>query len=548
MKLTKRFLALLLCLACLSMTMAGCGGSTTPSSSEPPSKAESKPEESKQEESEPAADEPLTISVGYWDVDAALASRETDAVLKTFEEKFNVTFEPVNVTWDDYNQKFQLWASSDSLPDIFAADIRTTATFAEWANDGLLHEIPGDLSAYPNLEKYLDSPEAETCKVGEKMYCIFRQTYVEQAETIEDRSIVYRWDLAQKAGVTKEPANWDEFREMMRAIIAADPEGKNIQGMTACGSDYPVGVFFTYSMPAAVVGGNTFRWVDNGDGNYVPAYFAGEELGAAALPTWQLVRDMYKEGSIEPDIALASTDQAYNKFLNGQCAAMLATGFCGPWDGMIQYWKDVNGTEYADAVRCLDLMPGVDGKSYYWMWDYAWSESYFSSKVDDVKFDRIMQIYDYLLSGDGVMLGRYGMEGDTYEIIDGKYISESAERGTKYPSTNMFHDLVAWTPEHPNGYEFQSSIPQELLDVSAARKETARNAPTPEFDPRYTDIFISLGSSFGLTLSDDMLTIMTGDQPVEEMWQTIINGYREKGLEDIIQEVNDKAKEMGYKD
>lgn len=116
--------------------------------------------------------------MGYWDVDAALANRENDTVLKTIEEKFNVTFEPVNVTWDDYNQKFQLWASSDSLPDIFASDVRTTATFAEWANDGLLHEIPSDLSAYPNLAKYLDSPESDTCMVGDKMYCIFRQTYV----------------------------------------------------------------------------------------------------------------------------------------------------------------------------------------------------------------------------------------------------------------------------------------------------------------------------------------------------------------------------------
>ena len=61
----------------------------------------------------------------------------------------------------------------------------------------------------------------------------------------------------------------------------------------------------------------------------------------------------------------ATNDQAYNKFLNGQCAAMLATGFCGPWEGMIQYWEEVNGSNYADAVKCLDLMPGVDGNAYY---------------------------------------------------------------------------------------------------------------------------------------------------------------------------------------
>ena len=541
MKRAKRFLALGICAALLMAMMAGCGGA--PSSAAPASSSGSAGSTSQAVEGN---EEHLNITVGYWDVEAALANRETDTVLQTIEEKFNVTFEPVNVTWDDYSQKFQLWASSDSLPDLFASDVRTTATFAEWANDGLLHEIPQDLSAYPNLEKYLNSPEADTCMVGDKMYCIFRQTYTEQAETVEDRSIVYRWDLAQKAGITEEPTNWEEFRTMIKAIIEADPEGKNIQGMTACGPDYPVGVFFTYSMPAAVVGGNTFRWVDNGDGTYVPAYFAGENLGDAAVPTWQLLRDMYREGTIEADIALATNDQAYNKFLNGQCAAMLATGFCGPWEGMIQYWEEVNGSNYADAVKCLDLMPGVDGNAYYWIWDYAWSESYISSKVDDVKMDRILQIYDYLLSDEGVMLSRYGVEGDTYEIVDGKYIQESEDRAIKYPSTAMFHDLVAWTPELPNGYEFKSIIPQELLDISEARVEAARNAPVPEFDTRYTDIFISLGTDFGLSLADDMLTIMTGNQPVEEMWQAILENYKSQGPEDIIEQVNAKAKELGY--
>lgn len=189
-------------------------------------------------------------------------------------------------------------------------------------------------------------------------------------------------------------------------------------------------------------------------------------------------------------------------------------------------------------------MPSVDGNAYYWMWDYAWSESYFSSKVDDEKFDRILQIYDYLLSDEGVMLSRYGVEGETYEIVDGKYVQESPDARTVFPSINLFHDLVAWTPVEP--YEYISLIPEDILAVTEARIEDARNAPVPEFDSRYTDIFVSMGTDFGLSLGDDMLTIMTGDRPVEEMWQEIIDRYKAAGLEDIIQQVNDTAKELGY--
>lgn len=523
MNLAKKLVALLLCLVCAATVLTGFAEGSDNSKH-------------------------LTITVGYWDVESSLADRENDTVLKTIEEKFNVTFEPVNVTWDDYNQKFQLWASSDSLPDIFAADVRNSSTFAQWANDGLLHEIPADLSAYPNLAAYMDSPETDTCKVNDKIYCIFRQTYANQYETVEDRSIVYRWDLAQAAGITKEPTNWDEFHEMIQAIIKADPEGKNIQGLTACGPAFFHGIFFTYSMPAAIIDGNTFRWVDNGDGTYVPAYFAGENLGDDAMATWELLRSMYKDGTIEADVALGSTDTAYQKFLTGRSAAMLATGFLGPWDNMIRYWEETNGTDYADAVRVLKLMPSTDGNTYYWNWDYAWSESLFSANVDDEKFDRIMQIYNYLLSDEGIMLSRYGYEGDTYEIVDGKYIVETGEREEKYPSTKLFHDLVAWTPTLPNGYEYKSIIPDNLLAIQEGRYEESRNASIADYDLRYTSIFISLGTDFGLSLPDDLMTIMTSDKPVAEAWQDVINSYKAKGLESIIEQVNAKAVELGYKD
>lgn len=167
--------------------------------------------------------------------------------------------------------------------------------------------------------------------------------------------------------------------------------------------------------------------------------------------------------------------------------------------------------------------------------------------MDDEKFDRILQIYDYLLSEEGMLLSRYGVEGETYEIVDEKYIQESPDLRTTFPSINLFHDLAAWTPPG-EPYEYVSLVPEDIQAICDARVEAARNADVPEFDTRYTDIFVSLGSEFGLTLADDLMTIMTGDRPVAEMWQEIIDGYKSQGLEDYIQQVNDKAEELGYKD
>lgn len=521
----KNAIALLLALT-LALGLAACGGSPEATSSA------AVPTQAATEDLEH-----MDITLAWWDGESILAG---DEILDFVEDRFNVTFEVMNMTWDDYTQKEQLWANTGSLPDIFAADFRNTASFAAWAREGVIRALPEDLSAYPNLEAYMQGAAADGCMVDGKYYCIFRQTYGEQAETVKDRIIAYRWDLAQEAGVTKEPETWDEFRDMIKAIEAADPDSKKIGGMTAPGADYLVGPMFCYSMPSAVVGGATFKWVEQ-DGSYIPAYFAGETLGADALPTWNLLRDMYTEGTIDKDIALATLEQSKSKFLSGQSAAL-----CITYTQLITLkdsWAELNGSQMEDDIRILGLMPSVDGNPYYWAWDYAWSESMFSADVDDAKMERILMIYDYLLSGEGVMKCKYGNEGITYEIVDGKlqFVDGKAPL-TVYKSVDVFGNLVAWQPPLPNGWTAPNANPDWYNKMIDEYVDQARQVKLPATEPACITEFLATGSEFSLNLKDDTLLIMTGDEPVEQMWNEIIEDYKAEGLEDVIAQVNAAVK------
>ena len=485
-----------------------------------------------------AADEleHMDITLAWWDGESILSG---DEILDFVQDKFNVTFEVMNMTWDDYTQKETLWGNTDSLPDIFAADFRNTAIFSNWAREGVIRALP-DLTPYPNLAKYMEGAAADGCMVDGEYYCIFRQTYGEQAETVKDRVIAYRWDLAQEAGITEEPKNWDEFRAMIKAIEAADPDGKRVGGMTAPGADYLVGPMFCYSMPSAVVGGATFKWVEQ-DGSYIPAYFAGETLGADALPTWNLLRDMYTEGTIDKDIALATLEQSKNQFLSGQSAAL-----CITYTQLItlnESWAELNGSNMEDDVRILNLMPSVDGNTYYWAWDYAWSESMFSANVDDAKMERIMMIYDYLLSDEGVMKCKYGNEGVTYEIVDGnlQFVDGKAPL-TVYKSVDVFGNLVAWQPTLPNGWTAPNANPAWYNEMIGAYVDQARGLTLPATEPACITEFLASGSEFSLNLKDDTLLIMTGDKPVEQMWNEIIEDYQAEGLDEVIADVNAAVK------
>lgn len=532
----KKMLAVLLCMVTIGGTLSGCGAK------EETVETQVKESVSQEEVQESAGGEEqelehMDISIGYWDVETALGSRDSDKILQQIEEKFNVTFEPMNYTWDDYGTKLQLWASTDSLPDIFAADVRNSSLFYEWVNSGVIRSLPEDLSAYPNLMEYLDTPALESCKVNGDTYCVYRKSYKEQHQALNCRWIFYRWDLAQAAGIEKEPENWQEFRDMIQAIIAADPENKNIAGMIATDSGLLNEVFLCYTEPRAILNGNMFNWIDNGDGTYVPAYLSGENLGDNVLPTMHLLRDMYTEGTIDHDISLATQDLGKNKFINGQSAAVLTTAQAPDFN---ELWKSIYGTEMNESVKALDLMPAADGNTYYWAVDMAWSETLFGSAVDDAKMERILQILDYLYTEEGALLSVGGIEGETYTVEDG-VITVNLEAMEAYPSRNMFQSLLAWAPNQlPDGYTMASNDPEWYTNEWCKDYfAQAEKIVLPESKQECKLAAMSLDTGFSLHIGNDLLTIMTGDRPVEEMWQEIIEDYKLDGLEECIAGVNE---------
>ena len=209
------------------------------------------------------------ITVAIWNADEAFAG---DEVLSTIEKKIGVKIIPMNITWDDYLQKIPLWASSGSLPDVFIGDFRNSKTFAEWADQGVIRAIPEDLSDYPYLEQYMsDDAIVGSAKIDGTIYCIPRKSYPSQEWTSMDREIAYRWDLAKKAGITKEPTTWKEFDQMIQAIIKADPDGTGIQGMTANSKGLFSGMFLPYSSSIICDQGIGYKWEKDTDGLYEPA-------------------------------------------------------------------------------------------------------------------------------------------------------------------------------------------------------------------------------------------------------------------------------------
>ncbi|MFR3402444.1 MAG: hypothetical protein ACLTUL_09405 [Blautia faecis] len=79
------------------------------------------------------------------------------------EDLFNITLEPMAVTWSNYKERYQILSATGSLPDVFATltlssnDNNDSATFSDFINTGVIRALPEDLTDYPRLNEVLNS-------------------------------------------------------------------------------------------------------------------------------------------------------------------------------------------------------------------------------------------------------------------------------------------------------------------------------------------------------------------------------------------------------
>lgn len=536
MKKAKRVSALALSAVMAAGLFAGCGSS--PSSSPAPSTDSGAASDAKQSAS------PIEVSVAIWGADDGLSNPD-DPILKKLEQETGVRLVPQNVTWDDAGQKVQLWATNGQLPDVFAGDFVSTSFYGNWIEQGVIRALPDDLSPYPNLAEHMKMERAQAAGRNGKLYMIPRTTYGDISYSVLDRNVVYRWDLAQKAGVTKEPETYEEFCDMIKKIIAADPEGKSVSGMTQALPEILGGFVYPY---AGII---DKKWVADENGQFVPSYFADRD---ALVKAMQFARDMYTDGVIEKDIALAKLETSKEKYLQGQSAAMVFA-WAGPAGLETQIGQDYDALygegSFLRDNRIAKLYPSDDGNKYYFVDTEAWSESYISAKVDDEKMAAICKLFDYLYSEEGQNLVYCGIEGEDYDVVDGKIVmKDGVNLKEKYTFKNVnsnIADLAMWNPESWDN-TYPSSISDEYRALNTARHEDAVNNGTlPEYYDSVMFISTPLKDAFVYNTNDDLLQIMMGSEPVEDMVDDLLANYETKGLSKMLAEVNAKAAELGIK-
>lgn len=564
-KTTKRALLILLAISMITSLFAGCasgsGKNTTSTTAASTTTAVSAttPANTVETTAEDPLKEPMEISMAIWNAELALPENTNDAVRDAFYKKLNITIKPVNLTWEDYMQKIQIWAASSQLPDCFSIDAVTTTNFKNWIDQGIVKKLPDDMSNYPELNKILSAPEFSMYKyplgsADGKYYCIPRLNYRDANWWANDYGVLVRKDWMQNLNIS-EPQNMDEFINLMKAFAEKDPDknGKNDTiGLTTYSADW-LGWLMNSYQPAMTGTGGTATgaiWVRDAEnpGKWIPAFMTKD-----ALEGFKAIKSLHDAGGLDKDFATIKGNEGIDKFSTGKAGAIAWGGNYGSISAIYKYFsKMYPDAKIADTLMLLHPFKNYkDGNYYRYIANPGWSETYINAKCDDKKVDRILRLYDFALSREGYNLLHFGIEntdwkyeGDNIILIphvdsDGKVMTVQK----RYPFTYIAY-LEEWSGAgaytNPSPYPQLTKMSKDMLDWWLA------NSKPMDADLRMGFIdYPSKDKNTDKFAVDLARLILSKD--IDKEYNTMISEYMTSGYDKVISEVNAKASELGIK-
>ena len=334
------------------------------------------------------------------------------------KEKFNLTFEYIPVSWGDWNDKIRTWVATDDAPDLIWWDLKgaQATEYRSWAQQGAFAPFKAEYFTddRPNLkDTYENGLSIDALSVDGELYAwpSLRDNPPE-AQSCYTSHWCYRRDWAKAVGLYKENDiySWDEWLDLIRAVLDQDPGGNGIANAGL--------VMATWAFPHAPA---LFIGPPAAEGNETCSYILvdGKYVWPPALDEYKqgvkITYDMYQEGLIYPDNMVFTGSEADDMIKSGLAFATYnVTGSLNSWttdmikDGIIDEREDFG----------IAIVTGWDGNWYMTQTEDYWTVTAMNHKLEDdpVKIARILDFWEYLQTTEGIRLRTWGIEGQDYTV------------------------------------------------------------------------------------------------------------------------------------
>ncbi len=384
-KLAPAFMAMLLS----ASMIAGCGQSSpntnaptvTPSASTGSSATPT-----------PAA-EPVALSIMLPDLGRVLKTGADNPPLQALEAATNTKLELTLVPQAEYGNKINVIASSGDFADI----VRLNGfTYQDYVNQGLFLEIGDLIEQYgPNLKATVSQKAWDYTLFEGERYCI-------PYENVQGKFItILRQDWLNNLGLSV-PSTLEEYRNILVQFTNNDPDQNGKKDTYGLGPN--AGWSDTYFSPEFDVILGAFGIMQSQsyekDGKVYNAMISDEYRAAT-----EYIRDLWKDGLIDPEMFTAKADQARENLTQGKSGT--TTGW---WSTAPQTLVNQNGMGMDQWVPVDAALTGPSGASGYQASGLINATVLLSTNCENP--EAAISFLDYLATDEGWLLTGKGIEGE----------------------------------------------------------------------------------------------------------------------------------------
>jgi putative aldouronate transport system substrate-binding protein len=481
------------------------------------------------------ATEPLSFSVLYNDPPGYPYKKDW-LLWKAMTERTNVTLQPTVVPLSDYEQKRSLLVSAGDAPLIIPKTY--PGQESAYVSSGAILPVSDYLDLMPNFQAKIKQwklePEIDTLRQQDGKFYLLPGLH---EEVWPDYTLNIRADIFKQQGIPV-PKTWDELAAALAKLKQAYPDkipfsdryqGKNL--LNLIGTAYGTAAGWGY--------GDGAVW--NQD--------AGEFKAAATMPQYgdmvAYLNKLVSDKLLDPETFTQQDDQAIQKFVTGQSFVI-----SGNSQEITTYRKTMDSTLGKGKYEVARiLVPG--GPAGQLMGGSRLENGVMinAKAKEQPNFVAMMQFVDWLWYSDaGQMFAKWGVEGTTYQLKDGKptllpgidYNGLNPGAGKKDlrkdfgfsggvfaygGSTELLHSMMVpaelkWQEEMAATHKPVPVEPPYPLSDADREQATLVNTPLTDF------------------VNQQTLKFVLGQRPMNQ-WDAFVQELNGKGAEKYLKMVND---------
>ncbi|MCQ6559361.1 extracellular solute-binding protein [Paenibacillus mendelii] len=441
----------------------------------------------------------------------------------------NVEIDAQIIPVTEYDTKIMTIISSGDIPDVFWAAGPTDKKFKEMQDQGAFMKINEYLDKYPAVKEAVPQSVWDTL-TDEKGDIYFIPNVSNPLVPI---FTYYRQDIFEKLGIA-EPKTVKELEAALAKIKENDPKMIPITAQDTIWGFGGLSTSFGFSH---------YAWGPaNGDNRDNPEKIVPWYLTDGGKSYYFWLKNLKKEGLLDNEFLIAKNwDHAKQKFTSGKAAVLGINWGYGP-----EIISTMKKTDPSAKVGILPPLEGPDGSMGGIRPFGAWDRGmYISAKMKDP--DGYFGYLNWLFT-DGSDFRRYGIEGKTYKIEDGKKLlladddKEADYKNGQIEPLQMItpmSEALNWESEEA---KYEGAGVGEYFAEAKTKFDAYNKVQYPEY--RNPTIFSPLEVEQGAQLYNDYLqSVIDGaiinDKITEQDWDAAIDKYLKAGGQKIIDEVNE---------